>query len=85
MITFNLQDDVALVGQCGNCIKFGCLQKLINIVRSRHEGIMAIVIQKLSERFPASNGVIQDCVLVSNVQSPPLECCFNHSPNLMHV
>nr|VZI07214.1 unnamed protein product [Spirometra erinaceieuropaei] len=50
--------------------KFGCPERLIQMVRQRHEGIMARITDNgaVSEAFAVTNGVKQGCVLAS----PPL-------------
>ena len=51
--------------------KLGCPPKLISIVRSFHEGMMARVIENdcVSDPFPVTNGVKQGCVLAPTLFS----------------
>ena len=46
-------------------VKFGCIEKFINIVRQFHDGMMARVMENgdVSWPFEVSNGVKQGCVL----------------------
>ena len=51
--------------------KFGCTQKVINIIRSLHDGMQAQVVQAqvASDKFPVQNGVKQGCVLAPTLFS----------------
>jgi len=45
--------------------KFGCTEKIVNLIRSLHDGMQAQVVQSqlTSHEFPVINGVKQGCVL----------------------
>ena len=58
-------DTVSRPGLWSILSKLGCSPKFISMVRSLHDGMMARVIENgnVSDPFPVTNGVKQDCIL----------------------
>lgn len=51
--------------------KLGCTTKMLNLIRSLHDGMQAQVVQArlISDKFPVQNGVKQGCVLAPTLFS----------------
>ena len=55
--------------------RFGCTDKIINLVRAFHDGMKAKIVQgkDTSKEFEVTNGVKQGCVLAPTLFSLPIE------------
>ena len=58
-------DTVSREGLWSVLRKFGCTEKVINMIKALHEGLNAEIVQgkDISFKFAATNGVKQECVL----------------------
>ena len=68
-------DTVSREGLWSVLKRFGCTDKIINLVRAFHDGMKAKIVQgkDTSKEFEVTNGVKQGCVLAPTLFSLPIE------------